>query len=252
MVVLQRDFGVDDLQHVIEESSLDGAITVQARQSVEETRWLLEVGEKHPVMYGVVGWVPLVAENVRESLEEFASHSKLVGVRHVLHDEADDFYMLREDFNRGVALLKDYDLVYDILIFERHLAQTIEFVDRHAGQRFVVDHIAKPRIRDGLISPWREKLLEIAKRENVYCKLSGVVTEADWSNWTEAQLQLYFDVVLKAFGPERLMFGSDWPVLLLASEYRRWVDTVQRLIAKLSAAEQARIFGGTAQEAYGV
>jgi L-fuconolactonase len=252
MSQLQRDFNVADLRRVLDDSSLDGSVAVQARQSLVETEWLLGLAEKHAFIYGVVGWVPLVDANVRNDLQRFASHPKLVAVRHVLHDEADDFYMLREDFNRGIALLKDHNLVYDILIFERHLPQTLTFVDRHPTQKFVVDHIAKPKIKEGLISPWKENIFELARRENVYCKLSGMVTEADWSNWTVAQLQPYFDVVLQAFGPKRLMFGTDWPVIKLASEYKRWVDTVQSLIAELSSTEQAQIFGDTAREAYGL
>jgi L-fuconolactonase len=252
MPALQRDFTVDDLRGVLEQSRLDGAIAVQARQTLAETQWLLELAARHPFIYGVVGWVRLAERDVREDLEAFAGHPKLVAVRHVLHDEADDDYVLREDFNRGIALLKEYDLVYDILIFERHLPQTLRFVDRHPEQRFVVDHIAKPRIKDGLMSPWRENIFELTKRENVYCKLSGMVTEANWSRWTEAELQPYFEVVLSAFGPRRVMFGSDWPVIILASEYGRWVATVQNFIGKLSSSEQARIFGGTATEVYGL
>jgi L-fuconolactonase len=167
-----------------------------------------------------------------------------------LQDEADDSYMLCADFNRGVGLLKDFNLAYDILIFERHLPQTIEFVDLHPQQRFVLDHLAKPHIKDGELSPWRESIRELAKRGNVYCKLSGMVTEADWNRWTPDSLQQYVDTVLEAFGPPRLMFGSDWPVVLLASGYRRWLETVQHLLRSLSADEQARIFGETAKEAY--
>lgn len=166
------------------------------------------------------GWVPLVDP----------------GVRHVLHDEPDELYMLRGDFNRGVSLLKDFGLNYDLLIFERHLPQTIQFVDRHPNQTFIVDHIAKPRIKDRAFSPWREGMHELARRANVYCKLSGMVTEADWNAWTIEGLKPYFEIALSAFGPNRLMFGSDWPVLTLIVEH--------------SPHEQARIRGRTAIEAY--
>lgn len=250
MSALRRDFTVRHLRSALEESGIDGAVAVQARQSLEETEWLVDLARDHPFMQGVVGWVPLIERNVREPLDNFARHPKLKAVRHVLHDEADDFYMLREDFNRGVDLLKEYGLVYDVLIFERQLPQTLKFVDRHPQQVFVVDHIAKPRIKEGLLSPWRENIFELAKRKNVYCKLSGMVTEADWSAWSDSDLQPYFDVVLKAFGPERLMFGSDWPVVIPASGYKRWVETVQTLILKLSDSEQTQIFGRTASAAY--
>jgi L-fuconolactonase len=217
---------------------------------LEETEWLLGLAERYEFMRGVVGWVPLVERGVRNQLEKLSLRPKLKAVRHVLHDESDDFYMLREDFNRGVAYLKDFNLRYDILVFERHLPQTIEFVDRHPQQVFIVDHIAKPRIKDGMLSPWRENIIELARRENVYCKLSGMVTEAIWEGWTASNLQPYFEIAIKAFGPARLMFGSDWPVVLLASSYRRWVETVQRAIASLSVDEQTLILSGTARKAY--
>ena len=182
--------------------------------------------------------------------EKLARYKRLKAVRHVVHDEPDDFYILREDFNRGISSLKRFGLAYDILIFERHLPQTIEFVDRHPGQVFVVDHIAKPRIKDRQLEPWRKNLSELARRENVYCKLSGMVTEGDWSAWTESDLRPYVDVVLEAFGPRRIMFGSDWPVVLVASSYQRWVDTMRSMIGALSAGEQGWIMGNTAAEAY--
>jgi L-fuconolactonase len=250
MYGLRRDFLIDDLNQVLRDAGIHGAVAVQARQVLEETEWLLGLAERYEFMRGVVGWVPLVERGVRNQLEKLSLRPKLKAVRHVLHDESDDFYMLREDFNRGVAYLKDFNLRYDILVFERHLPQTIEFVDRHPQQVFIVDHIAKPRIKDGMLSPWRENIIELARRENVYCKLSGMVTEAIWEGWTASNLQPYFEIALKAFGPARLMFGSDWPVVLLASSYRRWVETVQRAIASLSVDEQTLILSGTARKAY--
>jgi len=158
--------------------------------------------------------------------------------------------MLREDFNRGVSLIAQFGLAYDILIFERHLPQTIEFVDRHPNQRFIVDHVAKPKIKEGALSPWRENVAELARRENVSCKISGMVTEADWGRWTPDQLRPYFETVLSAFGAQRLMFGSDWPVLTLASSYGRWVETFRGLIGHLSPGEQEAISSGTARRVY--
>ncbi len=250
MGLLRRDFLVQDLMDVMEESDIQGVVTVQARQTLAETRWLLDLARRHNFIRGVVGWVALTDPKVDRDLEPFSTHGKLKSVRHVLHDEPDDLYILREDLNRGIKLLKDFDLRYDLLIFERHLPQTIQFVDRHPNQIFVLDHIAKPKIKEGVISPWRENITELARRENVFCKLSGLVTEAGWQSWTEADLDPYLQVVLAAFGATRIMFGSDWPVMLLGSSYKRWLDIVQRGISHLSEYEQERILGKTATEVY--
>lgn len=250
MKALCRDFLVPELKSVMRGTGVMGTVAVQARQTVEETEWLLDLAAQHPSILGVVGWVPLVDRDVVAVLERFARHPRLKAVRHVLHDEPDDFYMLRADFNRGVDILRNFGLAYDILIFERHLPQTVQFVDRHPDQIFVVDHIAKPRIREGVFSPWRERMKDLARRENVYCKISGMATEADWETWTSDMLRPYFDVVLSAFGPGRLMFGSDWPVLTVAGGYRRWVKTFRSFISKLSADEQESICGRTAFKAY--
>jgi L-fuconolactonase len=250
MTSLRRDFLIPELEKVAQECGVTGTVVVQARQTLKETEWLLELAARHPLLLGVVGWVPLRAPDVDQELDRFAADPKLKAVRHVLHDEPDERYMLRDDFNRGVSLLHARGLVYDILVFERHLEQTLTFVDMHPRQIFVVDHIAKPRIREGVLSPWKENLAELARRENVYCKLSGMVTEADCHQWTAAQLRPYFDAALTAFGPNRLMFGSDWPVLTLAAGYKQWVETSLTFIAELSTDEQEQIRAGTAQLAY--
>ena len=250
MAAIRRDFLPADLKREIDAAGVDGVVSVQARQTVEETEWLLGMAGQNPFIRGVVGWVPLVSPQAGGELERFAADANLKALRHVLHDEPDDNYMLRDDFNAGVALLKDFNLAYDILIFERHLPQTIEFVDGHPEQVFIVDHIAKPRISRNEVSPWRENIQELAKRRNVYCKISGLVTEADWKAWTAKQLKVYVDVVLSAFGPERTMFGSDWPVCLVACKYARWHGIVSGFVSSLSRDEQERILGGTAIEAY--
>jgi L-fuconolactonase len=250
MGLLRRDFLIQDLMDVIEESDIEGVVTVQARQSLAETQWLLDLACHHDFIRGVVGWVALSDPKVDRDLEHFSTHAKFKSVRHVLHDEPDDLYILREDFNRGIKLLKDFGLRYDLLIFERHLPQTIQFVDRHPNQILILDHVAKPQVSDGLISPWRENLTELARRENVFCKLSGLVTEASWQSWTEADLDPYLQIALTAFGQERVMFGSDWPVILLGSSYARWADIVRRYISHLSEYEQERIWGKTATEVY--
>jgi L-fuconolactonase len=253
MQVIRRDFLPADLEPLMHHFGIEGTVAVQARGTLEETTWLLGLAEKHPLIRGVVGWVPLTqGAAVKGSLESFAKNRKLRGIRHVIQDEADPRYILRKDFNEGVNALREFGLRYDILIFERHLPAAIEFVDRHPNQTFILDHIAKPRIKDKIISPWDRNIRELAKRQNVYCKLSGMVTEADPKHWTPESLQPYIDVVLAAFGPRRLMYGSDWPVMLLATDYARWYVTVTNAIAKLSKAEQARIMGGTAAEAYGI
>ena len=250
MTAIQRDFLPAHLAETLKEAGVNGAVSVQARQNLLETRFLLKHASENEFLRGVVGWVPLVDAGVGKAIEEFAGQAALKGMRHVLHDEADDNYMLREDFNRGIALLKAFKLRYDILIFEKHLPQTIKFVDRHPDQTFILDHIAKPKIKAHVMEPWKQNLVELAKRPNVYCKLSGMVTEADHEKWTPADLQPYIDTVLAAFGPKRLMYGSDWPVCLLASPYKRWFDTLSAAISKLSDSERARILGGTAIEAY--
>ncbi len=185
-------------------------------------------------------------------LEELAAQPKLRGVRHVLHDEKDDHYMLRPRFNLGIALLKLHGLVYDILIFERHLPQVIQFVDMHPEQPFVLDHVAKPRIAAAELEPWAMRIRELARRENVTCKISGMVTEANWGTWSREELIPYFDTVLDAFGPDRLMFGSDWPVCLLAAEYKQWVETAEDLASGLSEDEFKAVFGETAERVYGL
>lgn len=247
---LRRDYLGEDLESVAIPSGVTGTIVVQARQTSEESEWLLDLASQHSIISGVVGWVPLSTADVRSSLERLSPHPKWKGVRHVVQDEPDDSFILGEDFNRGVALLKDFHLVYDILIFERHLPQAIEFVDRHPQQVFVLDHIAKPRIAENRISPWAERIRELARRENVYCKVSGMVTEADWQSWSVSSLRPYFDVVLAAFSPRRLMFGSDWPVATVVADYSAWVQAFQSLIAELSPTEQERIQSGSAVEAY--
>jgi len=209
--VLRKDFLPHDFEPELAAAGITGTIAVQVRQSLEETRWLLELADLHPFVHGVVGWAPLTEAKVGATLELVASNPKLRAIRHILHDEADERYILREDFHRGISELKRFDLAYDILIFERHLPQTIEFVDRHPDQIFIVDHLAKPRVRAGVVSPWRENMRELAKRPHVYCKISGLATEADHMNWAETQLAPYMDSVLSAFGPKRVLFGEFGP-----------------------------------------
>ncbi|HSU59418.1 MAG TPA: amidohydrolase family protein [Bryobacteraceae bacterium] len=249
--VIRRDFLPEHLAEEITRAGIGGTIAVQAG-GAGETEWLLGLAKEWDFIRGVVGWGPLIDPHVEDTIERLATNPKLRGLRHVLQDEPDPNYMLREDFNAGIGKLSAFGLAYDILIFERHLPQTIEFVDRHPDQVFVLDHVAKPRIRAGEISPWRENIRELAKRPNVYCKISGMVTEADWTAWTPDQMKPYIHVVLEAFGANRLMFGSDWPVCLVASTYPKWVILMEEALQELSIAEQERIWAGTAVEAYGL
>jgi L-fuconolactonase len=258
MGVLRRDFLPYDLKALLDRAGIVGAIAVQARQSLEETRWLLRLAEQPgdaAWMKGVVGWAPIAAADFSETLAQLRQSTGLKGVglrglRHVIQDEPDDQFILGEAFNRGIRVLRDTGLVYDILIHARHLPQTVRFVDMHPSQLFVLDHCAKPAIAAGELEPWAAHMRELARRPNVCCKLSGLVTEADWQRWTPASLEPYWRVVLEAFGPSRLLFGSDWPVALLATSYQRWVDTVTEWVAPLSTSEREAIWGGTASRVY--
>ena len=250
MEILRRDFLLDDLRAVTTDANVMGTIVVETDRTVEETDWLSQVAASDDLIRGVVGWAPLTSSTVVSQLEHISSLPKMKAVRYPIHDEADDLFVLRDDFNRGVSALKQLNLAYDILIFEKHLPQTIQFVDRHPDQVFILDHIAKPRIRDRVLSPWKENIRELARRPNVYCKISGLVTEAGWNTWSDASLYPYMEIVLEAFTPKRTMFGSDWPVVNLASSYRQWIDTVRSAIAQLSTTEKERILSGTAIEAY--
>ena len=250
MAVLRRDFLPKDLEREIKEVGMEGVISVQARQSLAETRWLCELAAEHAFVKGVVGWVPLTNPDVKDELDTLTHCHILKAVRHVVQDEPDDQFLLRDDFNRGIDALGDSWLAYDLLIYERHLPTAIEFVDRHPYQTIVLDHLAKPRVRDDQLEPWTSNIRKLARRENVYCKLSGLATEDDWQHGTQHDLTAYWDEILDAFGPRRIMFGSDWPVCLLATSYGSWYELCRRFTAGLSQDEQARIFGGTASEAY--
>ena len=253
MSVLKRDFGPTDLQKEIQSAGIDAVVSVQARQTLEETRWLIEIAEKTPFVAGVVGWVPLMDRDVDKHLDELHAHEVLRGVRHVVHDEPDDNFILGSDFNRGVDRLQGFGLVYDLLIFAKHLGATIKFVDQHPGQPMVLDHIAKPVIRDGQFhAEWDREFRELAKRDNVTCKFSGVATEVRDESWTIDTVRPYWDSAWESFGPDRLMFGSDWPVCLLMTEYKRWVDTVSTLAGELSKSEQQAFWSDTAAMAYGL
>lgn len=248
---LQRDFLPDDLTPHLSAAGFDGTVLVQVQQTLDETRWLLQLAEEHPVIRGVVGWVDLCSPQVAADLDDISQHPALVGVRHIVQAEPEGF-LRRDDFQRGVAHLERFGLIYDVLIVERQLAEAIAFVARFPAQHFVLDHLAKPRIRDGAIDEWRRHLAALARMPNVTCKLSGLVTEADWASWTRDQLRPYLETAIECFGPDRLMIGSDWPVCTLAARYEDVMAIVVDTVADWSADEQDKVLGGTAMRVYGL
>ena len=250
MSVIARDFLPYHLLAELQKVHVDGTVAVQARQTDEETEWLLSLAREYSYLRGVVGWAPICSNSFPVFLDKFKHEKKLKGLRHVIQDEPDDNFILRQDFNRGISAMANSGLVYDILIFARHLPATIQFVDRHPNQVFVLDHIAKPSIKTGVLDPWRSHIRQLAERKNVFCKLSGMVTEANWSRWKTEDLQPYIDVVLEAFGPNRLMAGSDWPVCLLATTYSNWFATLHKMLYSLSESEKENILGNVASKVY--
>lgn len=252
MGVLKRDFGPGDLLPLLQAHGFSRSIAVQAAQSLDETRFLLDLASQHEFIAGVVGWVDLRSASVEKQLQEFTVNPKFKGVRHVAQDEPDDRFLVGDDVLNGISALESFGLVYDILIYPRHLPVAAELVRRFPRQRFVLDHLAKPEIRSGSLSPWREQILDLAGSPNVTCKISGLVTEASWSDWKPEDLRPYLDVVFECFRSERLMFGSDWPVCTLAGDYGRVVGVVKDYLAHRSPAEQQSVLGATAARVYGL
>jgi L-fuconolactonase len=252
MSVLKRDFGPRELKPLCEATLVDGVVSVQASQSLIETERLIRFAETESLVQGVVGWVPLASSGVGMELEKLVMSPWLKGVRHVVQDESDPEFLMGVAFNEGIRRLRDFKLSYDLLIYPWQLPATIQFVDMHPEQPFVLDHIAKPAINSAKFdSGWESNIRELAKRPHVIgCKFSGIVTEVRDAQWSVDLLRPYWTVALEAFGPERLMFGSDWPVILLRSEYNRWVQSVEELSRDLSAAEQAAFWSGNVQRAY--
>jgi L-fuconolactonase len=249
---LARDYLPPDLEPLLAAEGLDGSVAVQARQSVEESRWLLALAEAHPLVKGVVGWVDLRSDRVGDDLRMVAAHPKFVGVRHVVQDEPDPRFVLGEGFIRGLRQLRQHGLTYDLLLYPTQLPAAVELVALLPEQPFVVDHLAKPRIAADEIEGWGRDIRAIARHENVCCKVSGMVTEAARQGWKRADFTPYLDVVFEAFGPERLMFGSDWPVCLLAGEYADVATIPRDYFSRLSATEQRMIWGDTAARFYGL
>ncbi len=250
MAVLRRDYLPGDLAPLLAANGFDGTIAVQARQMLEETAWLLQLADAHDLIKGVVGWVDLRSPALGEQLARFAPHPKLVGVRHVVHDEPDDAFMLRPDFRRGIAQLHAFGLTYDLLLFPKHLPVAVKLVEEFPNQPFVLDHLAKPAISEGRMSPWREDLRCLADFPKVFCKLSGMVTEATWQHWQAADFHRYLDTVIEAFGTERVMIGSDWPVCTLSGDYAATMNLVIDYVRQFPVAVREAILGGNCARFY--
>ncbi len=250
MAVIRKDFLPQELEQVYAKNGIDGCIAVQANQTLEETQFLLSLAKTYNFIKGVVGWVDLCHTNLEKVLFEYKKNEKLKGFRHIVQSEPDSNFLLRPDFIRGITYLEKYNFTYDILVFPHQLGAVLELVKRFPNQKFVIDHMAKPYIKDGFFEGWAVLINEIGKCENVFCKLSGIITEADYNTWTKAQIQPYLDHVLSAFGTSRLMFGSDWPVCLVAGTYTQVKQLITHFISKLTQNEQQQIMGGNAVSFY--
>ena len=252
MSVIQKDFLPEDLDPILKANGFDGCITVQSHQSEEENEFQLANAEQHSFIKGVVGWVDLQSLQIEERLDYYQQFKKLKGFRHILQGESQRDFMLRPDFLKGISLLKKYDYTYDILILPDQLQYTADFVAQFPDQRFVIDHIAKPNIKQQELKGWAKDIKAIAAFENVYCKVSGMVTEADWQNWQPADFNNYLEVVTDSFGTSRLMYGSDWPVCKVAADYEQVVNIVKDYFSAFSQTEQQAFFGGNAIEFYNI
>ncbi len=249
MSVLWRDFLPSDSEPELASIGVDACVAVQTRQTLAETSWLLSLADARSSIAGVVGWVDLQAGagRVREQVQSFGGSPKLVGIRHIVQAEPDERFLVRPQVLDGLSALAELGLAFDLLIYPRHLAVAAECVARFPKQRFVLDHLGKPHIRAGEIDSWERDIRALARHSNVCAKLSGLVTEADWHNWTDAQLRPYLDIAFDAFGYQRLMIGSDWPVCLVAAPYARTMRVVLEYLSSRPAHEREAVVGGNAQ-----
>ena len=247
---LQRDFLPEHLEPLIRAQGVDRTIAVQASQTTSETEWLLQLAGAHEFIGGVIGWVDLQADDVEARVERVARNRKLLGIRHVVQSEPDDRFLLRPAFGRGIAALARYQLPYDLLIYPRHLAVASDFVEHFDTQLFVLDHLAKPDIRGGAIDRWARDLRRLAEHPQVWCKVSGLVTEANWASWTARELEPYLDVAFDCFGAARLIAGSDWPVCTLAADYSRTMSVLRNYLERRTADERAAVLGGNAAKVW--
>ena len=250
MMILRQDFMPEDLAPLLAANSIDGSVVVQADQSEEETRFLLQLSNDHSFIKGVVGWVDLCAEDIEDRLDHLASFKNLKGFRHIIQAEPENDFILRPDFCHGISKLRKHGFTYDLLILPSHLTPTLTFIHQFPDQPFVIDHLAKPLIRKGEIQVWREDITKLAASGNVYCKLSGMVTEADLNNWKAADFKPYIDTVIESFGTDRVMFGSDWPVCLLGSSYDQCCSILEENTSDLSSSEKEKLWGSNAAKFY--
>jgi L-fuconolactonase len=251
MAVVRRNFLPEHLQPVLQQEGIDGCVLVQVNQTEDENDFFLKLAADHNFVRGIVGWVDLCAENIRERLD-FYRHSKIKGFRHILQGDPDRAFMLRPDFQRGIGALDAFGFTYDLLIYPDQLSFADQLVRAFPHQRFIIDHLAKPEVRNAGLESWKKQIAAIARRDNVCCKLSGMITEAHWDSWTPEMLAPYMDVVVECFGTDRMVFGSDWPVCLVAGSYGEVLSVVRDYFSAFSKNEQERIFGGNAIAFYGL
>ena len=250
MAAIRRDFLPKELEQIYRHNDIDGCVAVQADQTEGESEYLLAFSRMHEFIRGIVGWVDLRAADVKERLDYYSGEKKMKGFRHIVQGESDPDFLSGQDFCRGIGYLSAYNFTYDILVYHQQLSQVELFVLRFPNQYFIIDHIAKPAIAKHEIKQWEAHMRAIASHQNVYCKLSGMVTEADVNNWTYDDIAPYIDVVLECFGPSRLVYGSDWPVCLVAASYEEQFGVVQKAIEKLSPTEKKQILGENAIRFY--
>jgi L-fuconolactonase len=249
---ISGSFLPEDLKPLLHWHGIDGSVFVQTQHDLEENRWALDLAKKHDFIRGVVGWVDLASPRCEEQLLEFKGNPRFVGIRHITQGEPDDDFIVRDDVVRGLKVLEKHRVPFDLLFYVRHLKHAATLAKKLPRLPMVIDHLAKPRIKDHVTEGWIEHLNAAAKFPNVYCKLSGMVTEADWKAWKPADLKPYVEAALEAFGPDRCMYGSDWPVCLLATPYPGQYGALSEVLSSLSAADRAKIFGGTAEKFYGL
>lgn len=252
MKVIQRDFLPSDLLPILQKNNIDGCISVQADQTEDETDFLLELSDNHDFIRGIVGWVDLRADNIYERLEHYSQFKKLKGFRHIVQSETDTEFMLRPKFKNGITALALYDFTYDILIYHYQLEQAIQFVKLFPNQKFVLDHLGKPDIKSGEYALWQTNIKKLALHQNVFCKISGMITEGEWNDWKPSDFKVYLDTIVKTFGTDRLMYGSDFPVCTLAATYEAQLNIITVYFSTFTNLEKKKIMGDNASKFYGI
>jgi L-fuconolactonase len=250
MQAIRRNFIPDDLHPLLQHCKMEGCIAIQADQSESETHFLLSLAEQHDFIKGVVGWVDLRSKNIEERLQYFSQFKKLKGFRHIVQAETDDYFLLRDDFCRGISLLEKYQFTYDLLIYPTQMPAAVEFLKNFPNQKFVLDHLAKPGIKNRQFGNWIPYIEALAKNRNLYCKLSGMLTEADWNNWKPEDFSFCINTIIEKFGVEKIMFGSDWPVCLVAGSYLQVVTMLEENTAHLSLPDKEKLWGGNCENFY--